>query len=134
MTWIKTNFLWMQYRCGWGTKDINQTNVLAITISRTAFEQLLAETWHTNFQPYSGAAVFKDQKDWQKAKPAKGTGVQLQWDPDHTPVGGNQVRRAIQLGITREPVQRIWNTAACIRGIMDITPFVAEQRRKIEAK
>eukprot|EP01047_Picozoa_sp_COSAG01_P006103 COSAG01_NODE_218_length_21548_cov_7.916919_4_plen_489_part_00 len=134
MTWIKTNFLWMQYRCGWGTKDENQTNILAITISRTAFEQILAETWHTNFQNYQGAAVFESREEWQKAKPAKGKGVRLQWDPDHTPVGGKQERHAIQLGMTTDVVERIWNRESCIKCIHDITPFVEEQRRKIEAK
>ncbi|WP_413199926.1 DUF4291 family protein, partial [Nostoc piscinale] len=34
MSWIKPNFLWMMYRCGWGTKD-GQEVVLAIWIQRS---------------------------------------------------------------------------------------------------
>ena len=33
MTWIKPNFLWMNYRSGWGTKDANQTHTLAIRLT-----------------------------------------------------------------------------------------------------
>jgi hypothetical protein len=45
MTWIKTNFFWMMYRCDYGRKDANQSNILAVTIKRAAFEELLALTW-----------------------------------------------------------------------------------------
>ena len=44
MTWIKTNFLWMQYRCGWGTKDTNQERILAIWVKRTAFDDILRQS------------------------------------------------------------------------------------------
>ena len=40
MTWIKPSFLWMMYRCGWGTKE-NQERVLAIDIRRDAFDYLV---------------------------------------------------------------------------------------------
>jgi hypothetical protein len=36
MTWIKPSFLWMMYRCGWATKDRQET-VLGIEITRTGF-------------------------------------------------------------------------------------------------
>ena len=44
MSWIKTNFLWMMYRCGWASKK-NQERVLAVTISRAGFEQILANAY-----------------------------------------------------------------------------------------
>ena len=44
MSWIKTNFLWMMYRCGWASKK-NQERVLAITISREGFEEILANAY-----------------------------------------------------------------------------------------
>ena len=35
MSWIKPNFLWMMYRCGWGMKP-DQEVILAVTIRREA--------------------------------------------------------------------------------------------------
>lgn len=40
MTWIKPSFLWMMYRCGWGTKE-GQETVLAVDISRRGFDWAL---------------------------------------------------------------------------------------------
>lgn len=42
MSWIKTNFLWMMYRCGWASKD-GQERVLAIRIGHEAFESILSQ-------------------------------------------------------------------------------------------
>lgn len=36
MTWIKPNFLWMMYRCGWGTKA-GQEIILAIKLKKKFF-------------------------------------------------------------------------------------------------
>ncbi len=40
MTWIKPSFLWMMYRCGWGTKA-DQETVLAVEIDRAGFDWAL---------------------------------------------------------------------------------------------
>lgn len=40
MTWIKPSFLWMMYRCGWGTRE-NQEHILAIDIKREAFDYIV---------------------------------------------------------------------------------------------
>src|ERR1041385_8084113 len=40
MSWIKPNFLWMMYRCGWGTKE-GQEVILAIKIKRPAFDEII---------------------------------------------------------------------------------------------
>ncbi len=42
MSWIKPNFLWMMYRCGWAEKE-NQERVLAIWLKNTAFLNILAK-------------------------------------------------------------------------------------------
>jgi hypothetical protein len=42
MSWIKPNFLWMMYRCGWASKE-GQEVVLAIWIARAAFDEILAQ-------------------------------------------------------------------------------------------
>lgn len=44
MTWIKTNFMWMMYRCGWAQKA-NQERVLAVRIKRDAFEYILSQAF-----------------------------------------------------------------------------------------
>ena len=41
MSWIKTNFLWMMYRCGWASKK-NQERVLAVWITREGFHEILS--------------------------------------------------------------------------------------------
>eukprot|EP00754_Rhynchopus_humris_P004493 Rhum_TRINITY_DN12276_c0_g1::Rhum_TRINITY_DN12276_c0_g1_i1::g.50642::m.50642 len=82
MTWVKTNFLWMMYRCGFGQKDKNQTRVLGIWLKRSSFDEILAD-----------ASPNPEQSR-----------TRLQWDPDYLPdltkVGS---RRAIQLGIKGRP-------------------------------
>jgi len=50
----------------------------------------------------------------------------LQWDPDHDPTGGKLERRAVQLGL-RGDTLRDYATRE-IREVIDVTPFVAEQR------
>ncbi|MGW3631330.1 DUF4291 family protein, partial [Streptomyces sp. NPDC005122] len=42
MTWIKPSFLWMMYRCGWGSKE-GQETVLAVEITREGFEWALRQ-------------------------------------------------------------------------------------------
>src|ERR1044071_4802605 len=41
MSWIKPNFLWMMYRCGWATKQGEEV-VLAVWLAREAFDRILA--------------------------------------------------------------------------------------------
>ncbi|HBY80241.1 MAG TPA: DUF4291 domain-containing protein, partial [Cyanobacteria bacterium UBA11148] len=50
MSWIKTNFLWMMYRSGWGTKA-DQEVVLAIWLKRSAFEEILAAAVPSSYVP-----------------------------------------------------------------------------------
>ncbi len=87
MSWIKTNFLWMMYRCGWCTKK-NQQRVLAVRITRDGFNNILSE-----------ALTGRDERERGMNKKSR---VRLQWDPDHDPNGLPQVRRAIQLGLRNE--------------------------------
>jgi hypothetical protein len=42
MTWIKPNFLWMMYRSGWASKK-NQERILAISLTRLGFEEILSK-------------------------------------------------------------------------------------------
>ncbi|NEN90988.1 MAG: DUF4291 domain-containing protein [Okeania sp. SIO3H1] len=119
MSWIKTNFLWMMYRSGWGSKT-GQEIILAVSIKRTAFDEILTKGVHSKFIP----TIYKTQEEWKEV--VKRSPVRLQWDPDHNPMGQKVERRAIQLGLRGEALRnysRDW-----IVKIENITEFVQQQR------
>jgi hypothetical protein len=119
MSWIKPNFLWMMYRCGWGTKQ-DQGVILALRLRLTFFEAILAQSVQSTY--YTGHYPTRDQ--WQEAKAR--SAVRLQWDPDHDPTGTKLARRAIQLGLRNEILQAFGNHE--LLEVVDMTDFVAEQR------
>ena len=124
MSWIKPNFLWMMYRCGWGTKQ-DQEVTLAVRIRRAAFDVILAGAVHSSFDP----AVYGTHADWQRR--VAESDVRLQWDPDHDPAGRPLERRAIQLGMRGAVLAnyaRDW-----IVDVEDISAFVSEQREFAQA-
>jgi hypothetical protein len=105
MSWIKTNFLWMMYRSGWGTKP-DQEIILAIRLKTTFFDSLLTQTVDSSYS------------------------VRLQWDPDHDPLGNKVETRAIQLGLRNDILEYYGKTE--IVEIINMTDFVAEQRQNIK--
>lgn len=116
-SWIKPNFLWMMYRCGWGAKE-GQEVTLAVHLLRKGFEHILREAVHSSFQPAYGSP-----ECW-RARLSE-SDVRLQWDPDHDPQGRKQERRAIQLGLSGGVLRqyaRDW-----IVRIEDISEFVRQQ-------
>jgi len=119
MSWVKPNFLWMMYRCGWGTKP-DQETVLAVRIQRAAFDALLDAAVPSSFDPRH----FGTRDEWQTA--VAGSSVRLQWDPDHDPTGAPLERRALQLVLRGDPLRRY--AREWILGIEDVSAFVAEQR------
>lgn len=125
MSWVKTNFLWMMYRSGWGIKP-NQEITLAIWLKRPAFDTILTAAVHTSFVP----EVYPDMETWQAA--GLRSDVRLQWDPDHHPSGAPLERRAIQLGLRGELLKRYAHE--WIIHIEDISDFVREQHVKVETE
>jgi hypothetical protein len=119
MSWIKPNFLWMMYRSGWGTKP-GQEVTLAITIRREDFDSLLAQAVHSSYV----AEVYSEQQCWKQR--LSDSPVRLQWDPDHDPAGVKQERRAIQLGLSGQVLQKY--AREWIVEIEDISDYVAAQR------
>ena len=99
MSWIKPNFLWMMYRCGWASKE-GQEVVLAIRLRRAGFDQILSQAVHSGFVPER----YESREAWQRR--VKVSEVRLQWDPDHDPYGGTLERRAIQLGLRGSVLER----------------------------
>ena len=125
MSWVKPNFLWMMYRCGWGTKE-NQEVTLALRLRRTFFDTLLAEavpsTWDRD--------LFATSDDWSRA--VGRSSVRLQWDPDHHPSGAKLDRRAIQLGLRGAALEAFGTTE--LLEVTDLTDFVAEQREVLSSR
>lgn len=122
MSWIKPNFLWMMYRCGWAAKE-NQETVLAVSLRRDAFDAILAEAVPSTYIP----ALYGGEEEWKQA--GSQSEVRSQWDPDHDPSGAKMERRAIQLGLRGDFLARY--AREWIVGIEDITRFVTDQRRHI---
>ncbi len=119
MTWIKPNYLWMMYRSAWASKE-NQERILAITITKSGWEELLHEAILTSFKP----EYYKSEAEW-KSKLANSE-VRVQWDPNHDPYGNKLERKAIQVGIKGALLKKF--STEMITHISDITRFVQKQR------
>jgi hypothetical protein len=124
MSWIKPNFLWMMYRAGWAMKEHKQ-NILAIEISRTNFEILLKEAVHSSYIEEIYGTREKWKSDLGKSQ------VRLQWDPDHNPYGKKLERRAIQIGIKGELLEKFGRE--WIVSIEDITEFAHKQKSILDS-
>lgn len=120
MSWIKPNFLWMMYRCGWAEKE-NQENVIAIWIKKSDFETILDNAVYSSFQEN----IYQSREQWQSELEQKE--VRLQWDPDHDPFGNKQERRAIQLGLKGSILKTFGEEM--IQKIENITDFVKTQKQ-----
>jgi hypothetical protein len=120
MTWIKPGFLWMMFRSGWATKE-NQERILAISLKRSDFEDIVQNAVFTSFQQH----LYQSREDWQKD--LQNSEYRIQWDPDHTPHGDKLERRAIQLGLSGNASKRY--AREYITAIEDITDFVKSQHQ-----
>lgn len=116
MSWIKTNFLWMMYRCGWASKK-NQERVLAVRISQEGFLTILSKAYTAKFQREENVQTHEID-------------VRLQWDPDHSPTYANQARKAIQLGLKGDTLKTYGEN--WIQSITDITDFVKAQKKILD--
>lgn len=123
MSWIKPNFLWMMYRCGWAAKE-NQERVLAIWLDKTDFDSILSEAVFSSFKENK----YENFGKWRQKLELKE--VRVQWDPDHDPFGQKLNRRAIQIGLKGKSLEQFGKTS--IQLIEDITPFVKEQKRVLD--
>lgn len=123
MTWIKTSFLWMMYRSGWGTKK-DQERILAIDIQRMGFDGILSNAVLTTFNEN----VFISYEEW-KSK-LKHSEVRCQFDPDRDIYGSPINQRAIQLGLKGKMVRKY--TKDWIVRIADLTNQVTKWRKQIE--
>jgi hypothetical protein len=123
MTWVKPSFLWMMYRSGWATKP-GQERVLAIEITRSGFGWAMAHATLSRFDP----AVYASYNDW---KTAQREPVRIQWDPDRDLWLVPTARRAIQIGLGGEAIDRYvdeWTV-----DIRDVTNLAHRIRDHVEA-
>lgn len=118
MSWIKPNFLWMMFRCGWAEKE-NQERVLAIWVKKQTFQHILNEAVLSTFEE----ETYGTREVWQELLSKKE--VRVQWDPDHDPKGNKLERKAIQLGLKGDVLHFFAHEG--IQYIEDITPFVKRQ-------
>ncbi|WP_405647875.1 DUF4291 domain-containing protein [Streptomyces sp. NBC_00019] len=124
MTWIKPSFLWMMYRCGWATKE-GQETVLAVEITRDGFEWALR---HACLSGYV-RGLHPDRAAWQgqlKRAPAR-----VQWDPERDLRLQPLPHRALQLGLCGEAVRRYadeWTV-----GIRDVTSLAREIHARVRS-
>ena len=120
MSWIKPNFLWMMYRCGWAGKE-GQERVRALRLPRSFFDTLLLQAVVSAYDARRHAS----REDWQAA--VANSDVRLQWDPDHDPAGRPLQRRALQLGLRGNALRQFG-----LLSVEDITAQVLQQRRNLE--
>jgi hypothetical protein len=117
MTWIKPSFLWMMYRCGWGTKE-GQETVLAVEISRAGFEWALTNACLSGYV----RGTHPDRATWQRQ--LKRAPARVQWDPERDLQLQPRPYRSLQLGLSGEASRRYadeWTIA-----IRDVTPLAHE--------
>lgn len=117
MTWIKPSFLWMMYRCDWGTKK-NQENILAIDIKRDAFDYLINNAICSTFSEEK----FHGYEEWKEK--IKTSDIRVQWDPERDVYGNSLGYRSIQIGLRGEAVKKY--VTEWIVSITDITEYVTE--------
>ncbi|WP_328299807.1 DUF4291 domain-containing protein [Streptomyces sp. NBC_00435] len=124
MTWIKPSFLWMMYRCGWGTKA-GQERVLAIDITREGFEWSLSHSCLSHFD----RTRFATKEEWQEE--VRSSPVRVQWDPERDLALNPLPHRAIQIGLSGTAVDRY--VEDWIGDIRDVTPLAHEVHATVRA-
>lgn len=115
MTWIKPSFLWMMYRCGWGTKE-NQESILAIDIKREAFDFIVQNAIISTYDNDMNMS----RAEWKEK--IKKSDIRCQWDPERDLFGNPLPYRSIQLGLRGNAVRKY--VEEWIVNITDITDYV----------
>ena len=117
MTWVKPSFLWMMYRCGWATKE-GQETVLALEITRDGFEWALRHACLSHYE----RGLHASRDSWQRT--LKRAPARVQWDPERDLHLQPMPCRSLQLGLAREAARLLadeWTVS-----ISDVTPLARE--------
>ncbi|MCX5343514.1 DUF4291 domain-containing protein [Streptomyces sp. R-74717] len=124
MTWIKPSFLWMMYRCGWATKE-GQETVLAVEITREGFDWALANSELSHYV----RGVHPDRAAWQRN--LRRSPARVQWDPERDLRLDRLPYRSLQLGLCGEAARRYadeWTVS-----IRDVTPLARQIHELVRA-
>ena len=124
MTWIKPSFLWMMYRCGWGTKE-GQETVLAVEIARDGFAWALENAELSHYV----RDVHEDRSAWKRA--LRAAPARVQWDPERDFHLNPLPYRSLQLGLSGEAARRYadeWTVS-----VRDVTPLAREVHAAVRA-
>ncbi|MDW4906650.1 DUF4291 domain-containing protein [Streptomyces sp. ADMS] len=124
MTWIKPSFTWMMYRCGWGTKE-GQETVLAVEISRDGFVRALRNACLSHYVP----GLHDDQGAWKRQ--LRRASARVQWDPERDLRLNPLPYRSLQLGLSGEAAALYADE--WIVGIEDVTPLATEVHGLVRA-
>ncbi|MFC9327314.1 DUF4291 domain-containing protein [Kitasatospora sp. NPDC057015] len=117
MTWIKPSFLWMMYRCGWATKE-GQETVLAIEITREGFEWALENACPAHY----AHGLYPDRAAWKRR--LKRAPARVQWDPERDVHLRPLAHRSLQLGLAGEAAERYADE--WVVSISDVTTLAHE--------
>ncbi|MFF5895893.1 DUF4291 domain-containing protein [Streptomyces argenteolus] len=117
MTWIKPSFLWMMYRCGWGTKE-GQETVLAVEITREGFGWALENAALSHYV----RGVHPDRATWQRS--LRHSPARVQWDPERDLHLAPLPHRSLQLGLSGEAARRYADE--WLVSVTDVTPLAHE--------
>ncbi|MDQ0796313.1 DUF4291 domain-containing protein [Streptomyces sp. B1I3] len=117
MTWIKPSFLWMMYRCGWGTKE-GQETVLAVEITRDGFAWALENAELSHYV----RGVHPDHATWQRS--LRRSAARVQWDPERDLRLNPLPHRSLQLGLSGEAARRYADE--WLVSVRDVTPLARE--------
>lgn len=98
MTWIKPSYRWVLYRSRWAAKDPGQHRILAVDITRDGFAWALRHACLSDLAQQLGPVEARAVLD---AHP-----VRVQWDPERDLRFQPLDHRSIQIGLTREAVDR----------------------------
>ncbi|MEU8982198.1 DUF4291 domain-containing protein [Streptomyces sp. NPDC048309] len=124
MTWIKPSFLWMMYRCGWGTKE-GQETVLAVEISRQGFEWALRHSCLSHYVP----DLHDDKATWKRQ--LRQSPARVQWDPERDLRLNPLPYRSLQLGLAGEAAARYADE--WVVNIDDVTPLATRIHSLVRA-
>lgn len=123
MTWIKPSFAWLMHRSQWGQK-VQQTRILAVHISRSAWEHALGLGVLTD--PHPG--VYQSAEDWRQR--FDGAKVHIQWDTERDLRGQPRPYYSIQVGLSRHVIRDYAEN--WILRIEDFTPRVRKMRELVK--
>jgi hypothetical protein len=115
MTWIKPSLLWLMHRSNWARKS-GQERILAVRLTRTGWEQALAQAMLTAPEP----AIHGGDGAWTAAFDA--ASVHVQWDPERSLRGAALNHYSIQVGVGRALIRAY--AEDWVVGLTDLTPTV----------